>query len=189
MPSKLDILARRERLQALEAQGITSPTKLAETLGCSLATVNRDIVALDLAWAESEKAIEFRHQHKRRLVVRAQRRYDQLQAEWERSKGDKERQRAKKITGGGQGSDGREELEEAKEGRLGDPAYMREMRENETLIMDLLGLEAPKQHEVKDTTPPPADPDLAKLNGQELLALDAIRRRIQGTPEQDAGAI
>lgn len=188
MQSKLDILARRERLQALEAQGITSPTKLAETLGCSLATVNRDIVALDLAWAESEKAVEFRHQHKRRLVVRAQRRYDQLQAEWERSKGDKQRQRAKEVKGG-DGSESRSETEAATEGRLGDPAYMREMRENETLIMDLLGLEAPKQHEVKDTTPPPPDPDLAKLNGPELLALDAIVRRTQGAADQDPGAI
>ena len=37
-----------------------------------------------------------------------------------------------------------------------------------------------ERHEVEDTTPPPPDPDLAKLNGRDLRTLHLLRRRIQG---------
>ena len=142
MPSKADILARRDRIQELEDKGITSARKLAAEIGVSLRTVYLDLAAMNAAWAE--RSAERRDAYKRRLVMRAERRYRELESEWERSKSDKQRQKAKETSAkGGPGVEAepiRVETEAATEGRLGEAAFQREMRENDKFIADILEL-------------------------------------------------
>jgi hypothetical protein len=142
MASKLEIQERRGRIQRLESQGVRSPAEIGRRLGMPLRTVQADIAALDLAFKAQEAAAQFRLTMKRQQVAAAECRYGELEAEWQRSKKDKEKLGGKKVDVGGDGNGAgqRTEAHAEKEGRLADVGYMREMRENDKHVADLLGL-------------------------------------------------
>lgn len=140
MASQLAIADRRQKLQELEAQGITSTSELARRLGVSERCVQIDLQSLDAAWEQTAKAIKFRDRLKRRLVARSERRYLELQAEWERSKTLKERETTEAKSGGEGKDKPSTKATRSKEGRLGDPAYVRAMREEDEHIATITGI-------------------------------------------------
>lgn len=138
MASQLEKLDRQKRIQEFESKGITSTAAIASALGVTERTVQRDIEEMNLAWSESERGIAFRDKWKRVLVARAEARHSWACGEWERSKEDKQRNRVQVKQAGGEDANEQMTKEEAIEGRLGDPAYLREMRENDKLIAEIL---------------------------------------------------
>jgi hypothetical protein len=147
MASQLEIQQRRKRIQDLEAQGVASPAEIAKRLGVPLRTVQADIAALDLAYKGLEEAAHYRLHLKRVQVAKADDRYAELKAEWQRSKTDKEKRRAKQVEATGKKGGGRTETQADQEGRLGDPAYMRLMLDNDKHVTKLLDLYPARKHE------------------------------------------
>src|SRR5579872_1492395 len=132
MPTQREIRDRRDRIQELESQGITSHVDIARLLTISAKTVQRDLMEMDTLWQAQEASIWLRDRHKRRQVAKAESRYRELPAEWQRSKLNKEKERAKEKEVAVEGGTAKRlETQADSEGRLGDVAYMREMREND----------------------------------------------------------
>ena len=159
------IIRRRERIEAHLARGLESSYQIAAALAAegievNPRTVQRDVKAVDAELRE--RYLDDRQARKLRKVREAEQRNADLRsriaaldAEWERSKADKTRKRKKTVAGG---ATGRTETQAEVEGRLGDVAYLGEIRQilaeirkNDELIARLLGLEAPRQ--VAPTTP------------------------------------
>ena len=190
MAIKTEVQARHQRIQELEAKGITSASAIAVALGVPLRTVQTDLQTLNLTWAASQRGIETRDQWKRRLVARAEKRYQELEAEWQRSKENKERTRQKEVDGAGDGASGKHsEREAATEGRLGDPAYMREARENDMLIAGILGLVVRRhEHGGPEGGRIPLELKVEDMTDEELVEIAKRGRRpakIDGTGDSN----
>jgi hypothetical protein len=147
MASQLEIQQRRKRIQDLEAQGVASPAEIAKLLGVPLRTVQADIAAMDLAYKGLDEAAHYRLHLKRVQVAKADDRYAELKAEWQRSKTDKEKRRAKQVEAKGKNGGGRSETQADLEGRLGDPTYMRLMLDNDKHIAEMLDLYPARKHQ------------------------------------------
>lgn len=182
---KLEIVRRRERIETLLATGLESSYQVADALAregiqVDARTVQRDIQAIEAEWRE--RYVEKRNQRKLRQVREAEWRKAELRSEWERSKKDKERSRQKEVKPGARpakegGEDavetGRIETEAAVEGRLADVAYMREIRENDAHVADLLGLYEPTRHAIGGD--PDAPPVQTKSEDDLTPHLAAVR--------------
>ena len=179
MRPKAEKPARQQKLQELESQGVTSVTKLAKVLGVSSKTIIRDIAELNLLWAATDAAIEFRHEVKRRMVAACFWRQDELRQQWERSKQDRERLRVQETSGG---DGGKTVQEQTTEGRLADVACLREHRENGQEIAKLAGVYPDAKLRVSIDDAP--DPDLEKFSGDDIRAIIMFRRRTQAIDGQ-----
>lgn len=150
------ILRRRERIEELLEQ-TESPAKIVDLLAAegvkvSRQTVERDIAAVAEEWRAG--IVGKRHIRQMRKVRAAERRNAELQAEWERSKLDKQRRREKaKQKGAALLPDGspdpnpqpdETEAEQSTEGQIGNVALMAEQRKNDEFIARMLRLEEPK---------------------------------------------
>lgn len=121
------------------------------------AQITRDLQAMQDLLAEHEKAIVNRAERQRQVATATYRMtIREALTEWERSKSDKERERAKETSTSIKGAVGvakvvlpgvastlasiKTEQEAAKEGRLGDPQYLRVVIEARKRIDELEGL-------------------------------------------------
>lgn len=193
--SRITTIAERARrlvrLDELMAGGVYSSVKLAELLVAEGLPVSdrqtRDDIKKVLAqWQEefADKRSEWKWRKVREAVARnaaLKARIVELEAEWERSKSNKERSRQKETKGAG--DDGtRTEVEAATEGRLGDPAYLAEIRQieievrrNDEFIAELMGLYDPRKHEV-------TNPELDALIAGELARVAGTRQGADALP-------
>lgn len=138
----------------------------------SLDTVGNDVKTLLAEWRENriadvDEAVQLELERIDEAVT-------ELWGQWEKSKADiVKRQRKRHAAQGDDGGQAYEERSETEEIRLGNPAYISEIRQQLMERRRLLGLYAPDKQELKLNTPTATREEIEKeLQRLEALAAD-----------------
>lgn len=144
---KADREAALDKLSRLYLTG-RSQRKCAELLGVAPSTICKDLATLQARWQAS--ALENIDAAKARELARIDAMERAYWDAWRRSCRDKESETAEKTTGG----DGeRTKAGKRREGQAGNPAFLAGVQWCVEQRCKLIGLEAPKRLEMRDTTP------------------------------------